>query len=312
MFVMPKPAGLYPSASKLSGGAFIRWTTQPSFATRVYRPREVNRPQLQPHARILDATVNFLTREDLNRVLCEEIEAGNKSILANHNLHSLYLYQRQPEFRKFFQNAKYVHADGMSMVLLGQLLGQPLKREHRNGYLEWLPSMLDQACAKGWKVFYLGSRPEVWEKSISILREKWPTLQIEGHHGYFDKSEGHADGARILKSIRDYSPNILLVGMGMPIQEKWMMDNFDEIETNMMLACGALMDFVAGAIPSPPVWVGRIGFEWLFRLCSEPQRLWKRYLLEPLYLLPRIGAQMLRSPAAGAKLGQAALESAGR
>jgi N-acetylglucosaminyldiphosphoundecaprenol N-acetyl-beta-D-mannosaminyltransferase len=72
-----------------------------------------------------------------------------------------------------------------------------------------------------------------------------------------------------------------------------MMDNFAEIDTNMMLACGAMMDFVAGAIPSPPRWIGRVGFEWLFRLCCEPKRLWRRYLMEPLYLLPHIGSQIL-------------------
>jgi N-acetylglucosaminyldiphosphoundecaprenol N-acetyl-beta-D-mannosaminyltransferase len=245
--------------------------------------------------RILDASIDNLTERDLNRVLGEEIEAGRKSILANHNLHSLYLYHRHAEFRRFFDAAKYVHADGMSIVLLAKLLRRPFKRECRTGYLEWLPSMMDEACAKGWKVFYLGSRPEVWETAVGLLRARWPELQIAGHHGYFDKTPGHAEGKHVLTMMEEFSPNILLVGMGMPIQEKWMLDNYDGIHANMMLACGALMDYVAGAIPSPPRWVGRCGFEWLFRLCSEPKRLWRRYLVEPIFLLPNIYSEMMRA-----------------
>jgi N-acetylglucosaminyldiphosphoundecaprenol N-acetyl-beta-D-mannosaminyltransferase len=259
------------------------------------------RPAIVPAAnpvdriRILDASIDVLTEGDLNRILGEEIDAGRKSILANHNLHSLYLYHRQPEFRRFFDAAKYIHADGMSIVLLAKLLRRPFKRECRTGYLEWLPSMMEEATSKGWKVFYLGSRPEVWQTAIAALRARWPTLQIDGHHGYFDKAPGHEDGKRVLAQMEEFSPNILLVGMGMPIQEKWMLDNFSGIHANMMLACGALMDYVAGAIPSPPVWIGRLGLEWLFRLCSEPRRLWRRYLLEPIFLLPNICLHVMRS-----------------
>jgi N-acetylglucosaminyldiphosphoundecaprenol N-acetyl-beta-D-mannosaminyltransferase len=279
--------------SEQDGGALFEGNAVDSFK----RSDSSGIAELNPTSRIqiLDASIDLLTETDLNRILGEEIDAGRKSILANHNLHSLFLYHRQPEFRQFFKAAKYIHADGMSILLLAKLLGKPFKRECRTGYLEWLPSMMEEASSKNWKIFYLGSRPEVWDTAIRILRERWPNLQIAGHHGYFDKSPGHEDGKRILAQMEEFSPNILLVGMGMPIQEKWMLDNFKSINTNMLLACGAMMDYVAGAIPSPPVWIGRWGFEWLFRLCSEPTRLWKRYLVEPILLFPVIYSSVMRA-----------------
>jgi N-acetylglucosaminyldiphosphoundecaprenol N-acetyl-beta-D-mannosaminyltransferase len=72
--------------------------------------------------------------------------------------------------------------------------------------------------------------------------------------------------------------------MGMPRQEIWVLNNLEKLHAKVILTCGACMDYIAGEIPTPPRWMGRVGLEWLYRLLSEPGRLWKRYLVEPWFL----------------------------
>lgn len=83
-----------------------------------------------------------------------------------------------------------------------------------------------------------------------------------------------------------------MVGMGMPFQEHWILDNLEFIQVNAILNAGACFDYVAGAVPVPPRWMGRIGFEWLYRLMNEPGRLAKRYLWEPWFLIPHMVKDM--------------------
>jgi N-acetylglucosaminyldiphosphoundecaprenol N-acetyl-beta-D-mannosaminyltransferase len=92
----------------------------------------------------------------------------------------------------------------------------------------------------------------------------------------------------MVATINTYKPHILLVGMGMPRQEHWIIDAFDRLDVNVVLSCGACLDYIAGVLPVAPRWMGRTGLEWLHRLASEPSRLWKRYLIEPWPILGRL------------------------
>jgi N-acetylglucosaminyldiphosphoundecaprenol N-acetyl-beta-D-mannosaminyltransferase len=79
---------------------------------------------------------------------------------------------------------------------------------------------------------------------------------------------------------------VLIVGMGMPRQQHWTLDNAERLAVNVVSTCGAALDYVAGAIPTPPRWAGRAGLEWACRLAAEPRRLASRYLVEPWGLAP--------------------------
>jgi N-acetylglucosaminyldiphosphoundecaprenol N-acetyl-beta-D-mannosaminyltransferase len=98
----------------------------------------------------------------------------------------------------------------------------------------------------------------------------------------------------VLEEINRIRPQLLLIGMGMPRQEHWVYDNLEHLAANAIVLSGACFDYIAGAIPTPPRWMGQIGLEWLYRLATEPRRLWRRYLLEPWALLP-LGVQDLRA-----------------
>lgn len=238
-----------------------------------------------PKYHLFDIWLNALTLLDIQNLLQDNIGRGRKFILANQNLHSLYICTQTPKVREFFAAADYTHIDGTSLVFLGKLKGLPIRLEHRCGYMDLFPALLPTFIENGWRVFYLGSRAEVLEEGLKRLRTRYPGLTIEGHHGFFDKTRGGSENSRIIEQINAFRPNILFVGMGMPLQELWILDNYANLDANVVLHCGGMIDYLAGAIPTPPRWLGPLGLEWAFRLVTEPRRLWWRYVAEPLQLL---------------------------
>jgi N-acetylglucosaminyldiphosphoundecaprenol N-acetyl-beta-D-mannosaminyltransferase len=250
----------------------------------------------------LDINVDALTRLDLDAILANAIDREQRLLIGNHNLHSLYLFHQSEAMRAFYALADCIHVDGISIVQLAKLFGVPLSARHRTGYMDWLPSMMSAAQRRGWRVFYLGSRPGVLEEGLTRLRRQWPGLQIEGRHGYFDKAVRSLDNLDALAEIAQYQPDLLMVGMGMPVQEEWIVENLDHLPVSAVVACGALMDYVAGVVPTPPRWLGPAGLEWAFRLAAEPRRLWRRYLVEPWTVLQLVGKHLhTREPAVALK-----------
>jgi N-acetylglucosaminyldiphosphoundecaprenol N-acetyl-beta-D-mannosaminyltransferase len=137
------------------------------------------------------------------------------------------------------------------------------------------------ASDRNWRVFYLGSRPDVVSNALNILRGDFPGIEIAGMSGFFNVQRDSPDNQAVLQTIASHRPHILLVGMGMPRQEYWIYENFTSIRANVILPAGAAIEYVAGTIPTPPRWAGRLGLEWIWRLVSEPRRLAGRYLIEP-------------------------------
>ena len=246
--------------------------------------------------RIMGQGYDALTLSDLTQaVQLAIVRQADRCIIAHHNLHSLYLCQHDARMRQLYNQAHYIHADGMSLIILGKILGYPVGREHRVTYLDWVAPLMREASRKSWRIFYLGSKPHVAESGATILGGRFPGLRIEAVHGYFNPVRGSAENCAVLKKIRDVQPHVLMVGMGMPRQEHWLLDNLENLNANVILLSGGMMDYVAGTVPSPPRWLGRIGFEWLFRLATEPRRLWGRYLIEPWSLLGCLISQRWRT-----------------
>lgn len=239
---------------------------------------------LSPPLSLFGLPVNSLSKGDLVNLVSEAIATERRYIIGNHNLHSIHVSQREPRMRDFYRCADFVHVDGMSLVLIGRMLGLPLERTHRTGYMDLLPDLLRKASDNGWRIFYLGSKPGVAARAAAILEKGYPHLQMRVHHGYFNVADPQQNSL-VLSEMKTFEPNVLLVGMGMPRQEIWVLDNLASIRANAVFCCGALMDYVAGEISTPPRWLGQIGLEWLYRLLAEPRRLWKRYLVEPWSVL---------------------------
>ncbi|KST65139.1 WecB/TagA/CpsF family glycosyltransferase [Mastigocoleus testarum] len=235
-------------------------------------------------SKFLGVEMDALDIPQLNGLIAESIQKQEKWIIANHNLHSLYIYHHDQKMREFYAQADYTHIDGMPLVFIGKLLGHSLQRKHRVTYADWIWDLMDESANKGWRIFYLGSKPGVAQKGADILRQKYPNLEITCAHGYIDVRKDSLENQNTIAAINAFQPHVLMVGMSMPRQEHWILDNLEQLNTNIILPSGACIDYVAGAVPTPPRWMGKMGLEWSYRLFSEPKRLWRRYLVQPWFI----------------------------
>jgi N-acetylglucosaminyldiphosphoundecaprenol N-acetyl-beta-D-mannosaminyltransferase len=240
-------------------------------------------------------TLHPMSSSKLTAVVERGILENRKWIITNHNLHSVYLFHRVQKFRQFYKEAHWTFIDGMPLIALGKLYGYALEREQRVTLADWIHPLMETAARRGWRVFNLGSPDGVAEKGAKELRRLYPGLQIEVSNGYFDARQGSPENDAVVQRINSYQPDLLMVGMGMPRQEFWTQENFARLNARVILASnGAAIDYIAGMVPTPPRWAGRLGLEWAFRLASEPRRLFGRYLVEPWYLLMLLAIDFVR------------------
>jgi N-acetylglucosaminyldiphosphoundecaprenol N-acetyl-beta-D-mannosaminyltransferase len=212
----------------------------------------------------------------------QAIRAQQRTIVAYANIHAINLAQRHTPFREALNSADVVFCDGQGLRLGAALLGYQLPERFTPP--DWINALAETCAANRDRVFLLGGRPGVAEEAARRLRDRHPGLEIATHDGYFLGSPEREQA--VLDAIRAFQPTLLLVGMGMPIQECWVTAQRDQIDAPVVMTVGALFDYLAGAVARGPRWLTDNGFEWLCRLWYEPRRLWKRYLLgNPLFLL---------------------------
>lgn len=249
------------------------------------------------------------TLEEYLNLLKTSIEKREPCTIFYHNLHSLYSYLSSESLRKFYEGTT-VLVDGMPVIWLYKLAGAPLSRQHRITYVDFILPMMKMAKDNGWKVYHLGQSADIQQQALEIIREKVPGIQIEGHDGYFDQDPQSDESLEVIKGVNDFGTNLLLVGFGAPRQEAWLHAHRDQIDAQAALTCGACMEYVAGAVKTPPRWMGQFGLEWSFRLLENPRRFAFRYLVEPIllagmlarnWLLARLGSGKQAGATAGPK-----------
>ncbi len=244
---------------------------------------------------IFGVDVTAITSDDMLELVSGHIESRLPLTIFHQNLHSAYLQRRHDAVRTAYTSADVAYIDGMPFVVHGRLLGGAIDRTHRNTYLDWYDRLLSTAQEEGWKIFFLGGTAEALSLGSAALRERFPRLELDGHDGFFDAGEHSADTQRIISQINDFGADLVLVGMGMPRQELWVAENRGALRVPVAVTVGAGMDYVAGLIPTPPRWMGKYGVEWMHRLVSEPRRLWFRYLVEPMHLMPVFGKEIYQA-----------------
>jgi len=223
------------------------------------------------------------TLNDYLGLIEHSIDKREPCTILYHNLHSLYSYLSSESLRRFYEGTT-VLIDGMPVVWLYKLAGAPLTREHRITYVDFIMPMMELARDNGWKVYHLGQSADIQLQALEIIREKVPGILIDGHDGYFDQDPQSPDSLEIIKGVNEFDTNLLLVGFGAPRQEAWLHAHREQLNAQAVLTCGACMEYVAGAVKTPPRWMGRLGLEWSFRLLENPRRFAFRYLVEPILL----------------------------
>jgi N-acetylglucosaminyldiphosphoundecaprenol N-acetyl-beta-D-mannosaminyltransferase len=169
--------------------------------------------------------------------------------------------------------ADLIGADGVPVVWATKLFGTPLPG--RVNGTDLMYRLLERANEKRYRVFFFGAKEEVLGQVLEVVRKDYPGVQIAGfQHGYFTPAEEPS----VVEKIRIAEPDILLIAFGTPKKELWVKRYFSAMGVPVIHGVGGSFDVLAGVIPRAPLWMQKAGLEWLFRLCQEPRRMWRRYL----------------------------------
>ncbi len=212
--------------------------------------------------------------------LLDGLRARDRPLLVgHHNLHSLYLYHRCPSVADFYRQCDACYVDGVGVLWLLRAAGLDTRLARRFSLMDCLPQLFDLAQHRKLRVFYLGGSELAVERARAWIDDAWPDLPIQLHHGYL------RGGEAVETRINAFGPDVLLVGMGMPAQERWILAHRASLEVGAILQAGGTLDYYTGLQARPPARLSRVGLAWLYRLLSDPRRLWRRYLVTPWSLL---------------------------
>jgi len=191
--------------------------------------------------------------------------------------------QADPAYAACLRACDVVLADGIGIRIAGKMLRREI-RQNVNG-TDLFPLLCRRLQDSDAGLFLLGAQPGIGELVRDWVECNYPGAKVKGmHHGYFTPEEQPA----VLEQIRQSGARILLVAFGSPRQDLWIAEHKDNLGAGIAMGVGGLFDFYSGRIPRAPQWLRELSLEWTYRLCQEPSRMWKRYLLGNLVFLARV------------------------
>jgi N-acetylglucosaminyldiphosphoundecaprenol N-acetyl-beta-D-mannosaminyltransferase len=193
------------------------------------------------------------------------------------SVHGLVEAQGDPEIKNALNRSGLTTEDGMPLVWWCQRSGY--STAGRVSGTDLLMAMGERAPQTGHRHYFYGGSPKVVEALVSRLKQRFPGLVIAGYHSPPFRSLTPEEDAADIQAINETRPDYVWIGLGMPKQDKWIVQHVGKVDAAALLGVGAAFDFVAGAKLRAPLWMQRSGLEWLFRLISEPRRLARRYLV---------------------------------
>ncbi len=229
---------------------------------------------------ILGVGVSAVNLDDavlmIERWICE----GSRNYVCVTGVHGVMESRHNERLRRIHRQAGMVTPDGMPLVWFARLLGgQRLQRVCGPDLMQTMTAISE---LRRYRQFYYGGAEGVAGKLKQKLIDSCPKLEVAGALCPPFRELTAAEDEAIVDAINAARPDIVWVGLSTPKQEFWMASHIGLVEAPVMIGVGAAFDFLAGTKRRAPAWMQRNGLEWLFRLCSEPRRLWRRYA----YIVP--------------------------
>lgn len=206
------------------------------------------------------------------------VGGGGGGLVVTPNVDHVVIAERDAEFRAAYAGAALSLADGMPLLWAARLLGRPLPEKVSGSDLV-LP-LAERAAARGWRVYLIGAGPGVALEAARRLTARLGLLVVGTDAPRIRLDGSPDDTAQALLRIQEARPDLVLVAFGAPKQEVWAHRHRAALGAAVVVGIGASLDFIAGTARRAPRWISRAGLEWLFRLLSEPRRLWRRYLVD--------------------------------
>ncbi len=229
--------------------------------------------------KILNIPVNEINIESALEWIDSAVASpGNKRIVAV-NPEKVMEARKDPKLLNFLEESDLLIPDGIGVVMAARLLG--LASMERVAGSDLMPAICDQAAKKGYSVFIYGSKPEVNEKSVAILKSRYPGLIVAGaSHGYVMEDEMD----HLVHRINNSGAQILFVALGSPGQEKWIEQYGPKLSVRVSQGIGGTLDTIAGNVRRAPRSFQRLNLEWFYRLIDDPWRV-RRQVVLPLFLM---------------------------
>lgn len=216
------------------------------------------------------------------RLLTRDIEQfdGRARSIFFVNAHTLNVAATDPEFRSVLTSADYVFGDGTGVRWAVRLLHGERLRDNVNG-TDLIPAFFEATAGRGYRYYMLGATPEAIERASTKALELFPGWELAGyHHGYVDETSSR----KVIAEINAAKPEVLLVGMGNPLQERWILKHRFDLQVPLCFGIGGLFTYWSGDLVRAPVWVRKLGYEWLHLLLLQPHKFQRYVFGNPLFL----------------------------
>ncbi|MEB3288244.1 MAG: WecB/TagA/CpsF family glycosyltransferase [Vampirovibrionales bacterium] len=235
--------------------------------------------------------------------LLYEINRPKQSFFSAVNIQIMNTAYHEPDIRDFLQQSKVVYCDGAGVVSASKLLHpKEYAITQRVTAADWLFELFEYLNEHGKTVYYLGGEPGIVEKALAIYQSRKPGVPcpvIGFHHGYILKDPQLEQ--RVIEDINRLSPDLLIVAMGCPLQERWIQQNAGKLSVSVLYPIGATLDYLTEKVQRCPKWMGENGLEWIWRLALEPKRMFRRYVLGNPYFMARVWLNVLSIRTGGGK-----------
>jgi len=237
---------------------------------------------------VLGVALHAMTLPMATEAVLEALRDRRKGYICVTGVHGVSEAQADPDFRAVLSGAFLNTTDGMPLVWLGRrAVGGWVDRVYGPDLmLEIFRATQSTAC----RHFFYGGAPGVAEVLKQRMETRFPGVTICGLYCPPFRALAAGEEAELQRLVREARPDIIWVGLSTPKQERFMHEYLPRLETTLMFGVGAAFDFHAGRVRQAPRWMQRSGLEWFYRLCAEPRRLGRRYLVNnPLFLLRLLG-----------------------
>lgn len=212
------------------------------------------------------------------------------------NVDHIVKLQKDKEFLKLYNRADLILTDGVPLMWAAKFFGTPLKEKVSGSDL--FPELCKHAAEQNQTMFFLGGLEGVADKAKKELENRYPNLQVVGTYSPpFGFEHDEVENQKIIDMINDLNVDILCVGVGAPKQEKWIYNNREKLNVKVSLGIGASFDFIAGTVVRAPLWMQKVGLEWLDRTIKEPKRMFKRYFIDDMVFFPLMFKYKLKNKA---------------
>lgn len=233
---------------------------------------------------ILGVPVSALDMETALTLVEGWIADGEPNFACFRDVHGVMLSRHDALLQSAHAHAGMIAPDGMPLVWLSRLSGHP--DTGRVCGPDFMPALCERSVVAGYKHFFYGGAPGVPERLAENLQSRFPGLRVAGLYSPPYRPLTDGEDTQVIRMIDESEADIVWVGLSTPKQEKWMLEHVGRMRAPVLLGVGAAFDFHAGMVRRAPYWMQLTGLEWLFRLLSEPRRLWWRYLvLAPAFLV---------------------------